>query len=94
MASSSEAFEKFETWRKGKTWLNVTVIERGKPPDNLLVRIAALDEDATLVGVAGKVMHSWASFDVGEAEFSLEPSRVVVSRDDLEWLIFEVAAAS
>ena len=91
MASSSEAFEKLSTWNQDKTWLNVTVIERGKQEDNLFVRIAALDEESSLIGVAGKVMHSWARFDVGEAEFSIESNRVVVSREDVEWLIFEQA---
>lgn len=35
MASSSEAFEKFWQWNKAKTWLNVTVVERGKPAAHL-----------------------------------------------------------
>jgi hypothetical protein len=43
------------------------------------------------VGIVGEAMHSFWQFDVGQAEFSVETERVVVSRDDLEWLIFEVA---
>jgi hypothetical protein len=89
MASSSEAFEKFSTWNRRRTWLNVTVIEREKPEEDLFVRIGGVDEEASLIGVVGEEMHSWANFDVGEAEFSVEPRRVVVSRDDVEWLIFE-----
>jgi hypothetical protein len=89
MASSSEAFEKLSQWKIDKTWLNVTVIERGKPEDKLLVRIAAIDEEASLIGTAGKKMHSFSKFDVEDAEFSIESGRMVVSRDDLEWLIFE-----
>jgi hypothetical protein len=89
MASSSEAFEKFEMWNTSKTWLNVTVIERGQPEDKLLVRIFATDAEASRIGVVGKVMHSFSQFDVDESEFSVEPNRVVVSRDDVEWLIFE-----
>jgi hypothetical protein len=93
MASSSEAFEKFETWKNARTWLNVTVIERGKPEDKLFVRIIGTDEEANLVGIVGEVMHSFSQFDVGQADFSVEPGRIVVSRDDLEWLIFEVSAS-
>ncbi|HWY19909.1 MAG TPA: hypothetical protein VNX26_01745 [Candidatus Acidoferrum sp.] len=89
MASSSEAFEKFSQWKKDKTWLNVTVVERGKAAEHLFVRIGGVDEDASLVGLAGKQMHSWANLDVGEAEFSVEERRVVVARNADEWLIFE-----
>lgn len=91
MASSSEAFEKFSHWKQDKTWLNVTVIERGKPEDKLYVRIGGVDEDALLIGIVGKKMHSWSNLDVEDAEFSVEPGRIVVSRDDVEWLIFEEA---
>ncbi len=89
MASSSEAFARFSMWKKDKIWLKVTVIERGKPEDVFSLRIAALDEDALLISLAGRVMHSWTNFDVGEAEFSIEPNRLVASREDVEWLIFE-----
>jgi hypothetical protein len=94
MTSSSEAFEKFSLWSDSKTWLKVTVIERGRPEDVLSVRICGLDKDASLVGVVGKPMHSFAQFDVDEAEFSIEPDRIVVSREDVEWLIFEVDSES
>jgi len=94
MASLSEAFEKFSTWSDSKTWLKVTVIERDQPEDVLAVRICGLDEDASLVGVVGKPMHSFAQFDVGQADFSIEPDRIVVSRQDIEWLIFEVDSES
>jgi len=89
MASASEAFEKFSTWSKDKTWLKVTVIERGQPEDALSVRICGLDWEQSLVGVVGKAMHSFGQFDVTTAEFSIEPGRMVVSRGDVEWLIFE-----
>jgi len=91
MASSSEAFEKFWTWRNSRTWLNVTVKELGQPEHKLFARISGIDEDASLVGVVGKAMHSFSDFDVGEAEFSVEHERVIVSRACEEWLIFEVA---
>jgi hypothetical protein len=87
MASSSEAFEKFSTWKNLRTSLSVTVIERGKPEDTFSGRIDALDPDAPLVGmIAGG---KYLQFDVGDAVFSIESCRVVVTRDDAEWLIFE-----
>jgi hypothetical protein len=89
MASSSDAFEKFSTWKNDKAWLKVTVIERGQPEDVLSLRIFRLDEDLSLVNVRGKTPHSFGQFDVTGAEFSWEPGRMVVSRDDMEWLIFE-----
>lgn len=91
MASSSEAFERFSTWKNDRIWLNVTVIERGQPEETLFARISALDERHSLVGVSGKAMHSFSDFSVADSEFSVEPERVVVSRDDVEWLIFEIA---
>ena len=58
-------------WKKDKTWLNVTVIEKGQPEDKLLARIVAVDEDASLVAIVGKEMHSSYTFDVEESEFSI-----------------------
>lgn len=89
MASSSEAFEKFSMWSRSRTWLNVTVIERGQPEHVLSLRICGLDEEQSLVGVVGREMHSFGQFDVGQSVFSLELERMVVSREDVEWLIFE-----
>jgi hypothetical protein len=91
MASSSEAFERLLIWKNARTWLNVTVIERGSPEHKLYARVVGVDEGASLVGLVGEVMHSFWQFDIGDAEFSIEADRLVVSRDDLEWLIFEVA---
>jgi len=87
MASSSEAFAKLSTWKNLRTSLRVTVIDRGKPEDILSGRIDALDPDAPLVGMISGGMY--VQFPVAGAVFSVEPDRVVVSRDDLEWLIFE-----
>jgi hypothetical protein len=89
MLSSSEAFEKFSTWKNSKTWLNVTVIERGQPEHVLSLRIIRLDEGPSLVNVIGRETHTFGEFDVTGAEFSWEPGRMVVSREDIEWLIFE-----
>ena len=89
MASSSEAFEKFWQWNKAKTWLNVTVVEKEKAVDHLLARIGGVDEEASLVRLVGKQMHSWTNLDVDEAEFSVEERRVVAARNADEWVIFE-----
>jgi hypothetical protein len=89
MASSSEAFEKFWMWRKSKIWLKVTVIERGQPEDVFSLRVSGLDDDLSLIELVGEVPHSFVQFDVTGADFFLESGRMVVSRDDAEWLIFE-----
>jgi hypothetical protein len=68
--------------------LRVTVIERGKPEDVFSAHIDGIDPDASLVGICVGVKQ-YASFDVGAAVFSVEPARMVVARDDVEWLIFE-----
>ncbi len=72
MASSSEAFAKFEIWRKSKTPLKVTVIERGKPADVGFGRIASLDAEEGLVAVAIDALRAFATFNRrnGKADFA------------------------
>jgi hypothetical protein len=89
MASSSEAFEKFSMWRKERIWLKVTVIERGQPEDVYSLRVYGLDAAESLVELTGETPRSSVQFDVTGAEFSIDSGRIVVSRDDMEWLIFE-----
>ena len=89
MASSSEAFEKFSIWKNSKRWLKVYVIERGQPEEVYSLRVSRLHEEFLLVDMVGREPHSFIPFDVTGAEFSWEPGRMVVSRDDVEWLIFE-----
>ena len=89
MASSSEAFERFSAWKNLSTPLRVTIIERGKSEVVLAVVIDVLDEDASKVGVLNPDERRYGLFDVGEADFFVEPERLVVSRGDVEWLIFE-----
>ncbi len=88
MASSSEAFARFEMWKNLSTPLRVTIIERGEPEVVLSGRIDVIDEDALQVGLIGSDRR-FGTFDVGEAEFSIEDARIVVSRENVEWLIFE-----
>jgi hypothetical protein len=89
MVSSSEAFEKFSTWNNRNTSLRVTVIDRGKPEVVFHGFIDAVDSVASKIGVCSVEASIFDVLDVGQAEFSLEPSRMVVSREDVEWLIFE-----
>ena len=89
MASWSEAFEMFSTWKNRKTSLRVTMIERGESEIVFRVVIDALDEEASKVGILSPDERRYGLFDVGESEFFIEPGRMVVSRDDVEWLIFE-----
>jgi hypothetical protein len=90
MASSSEAFKKFSQWNKLKTSLKVTEIERGKPERAFSgVRVDALDDEVSQVGVVQPSTRGFTVFDVEGAEFSIESGRLVASRADVEWLIFE-----
>jgi hypothetical protein len=93
MASSSEAFEKFEMWKNSKTSLKVTMIVDGKPADVLMGRIFHVDSETSLVGISNPlVMHSFARLDVEDADFSIEESRLVATRNESDWIIFEEAA--
>jgi hypothetical protein len=90
MASSSEAFGKLETWRKAKTSLKVTLYVSGESPEVLMGRIFCVDPDAWQIGVSNPlVMHSSAAFDVEDAEFSIEESRLVATRNEADWIVFE-----
>jgi len=89
MASSSEAFKKFEQWRKSKTPLRVTVIEDGKTIAVLQARVDATDPDASLVGVAIDATRKFANFNVEGSDFSIEPSRMTVTRSKSDWMVFE-----
>jgi hypothetical protein len=88
MASSSEAFAKFLIWKNLDMPLKVTMIERDESEIALCGRIDALDEGASQIGIISPE-REFGVFDVEEAEFFIESGRVVVSRDDVEWLIFE-----
>jgi hypothetical protein len=89
MASSSETFAKLDTWRKSNTPLKVTVIVGGKTTDVLTARIGGMDPDAGLVALAFDETRSFKSLDIEDAEYSVEQSRVVVTRNESDWLVFE-----
>ena len=90
MASASEAFSKFSNWQNLKTLLKVTVIVGGKAEDVLSpVIIMGLDPDAGLVGIAFPATRKLATFDVEDATFSVEEKRLVATRNESDWLVFE-----
>ncbi len=89
MASSSEAFEKFSTWKKERISLKVTVIESGKMSAVFVARIDAIDSEASIVGIFFDESRTFTQFDVEGAMFSVEKSRVVVTRGDSDWMIFD-----
>jgi hypothetical protein len=88
MDSSSEAFDKFSTWKNLKTSLRVTVIEKGETKDVLTCSLFAVDPVASQIGIV-LGMHKFSAFDVEESVFSVEPKRVVVTRNESDWLVFE-----
>jgi hypothetical protein len=90
MASSSDAFEKFETWRKSKTSLKVTLIVEGRTDEVLMGKIFFADSEASQIGFSNPlVMHSAACFDVEDVSFSIEESRLVATRNESDWIVFE-----
>jgi hypothetical protein len=91
MASSSEAFEKFFTWKNSKTLLKVTVITEGQTDDVLTGwRIFGVDPDASQIGISNpSIMHSASVFDVEGATFSIESARLVATRNESDWIVFE-----
>jgi hypothetical protein len=89
MTSSSEAFSKFSMWKNLKSPLRVTVIVNGKTTELLLVRVYAIDDELSIVGTVGSAMHSFSDFDVEDSVFSVEPKRVVATRNESDWIVFE-----
>jgi hypothetical protein len=90
MASSSEAFEKFETWKNSKTSLKVTIIVGGTTEDVLMGRIFHVEPETSQVGLSNPlVMHSFVGFDVEDSSFSIEESRLVATRNESDWIVFE-----
>lgn len=88
MNSSSDAFSKFSTWKKDKTPFSVTVIVNGETIDVLNCSIFAVDSEASQVGIV-LGMHKFRALDVEDADFTVESTRVVATRNQSDWLIFE-----
>jgi hypothetical protein len=88
MDSSSEAFEKLWMWKKSKTWLRVTVVTKDGTT-SAKARICGADSSASQVVIAGEQVHSFSAFDMDGAEFSVESKRVVATRNEFDWIVFE-----
>jgi hypothetical protein len=89
MASSSEAFERFEIWKNSRTVLKLTVYDRGAE-DHFTGSIYHLDPEAEIVGfVDWPSRMSVPPLDLRESSFLVEPFRVVVSDPHFGEVIFE-----
>jgi hypothetical protein len=77
-------------WRKFKTSLKVSLFVKGKPDEVLMGRIFCADFEASQVGLSNPlVMHSGDAFDLEDCEFSIEESRLVATRNESDWIVFE-----
>jgi hypothetical protein len=89
MASSKEAFDKFEMWKKSRTVLKLTVYNRGAE-DHFTGSIYHVDSEEEIVGFV-----DWPSrmsvplLDLSESTFEVEPLRVVVTDPRFGSVIFE-----
>jgi hypothetical protein len=88
MTSSSEAFEKFSIWRKSKTPLKVTSYLKGALKETIRGCVLKVDPESEMVGVLYEG-ERYAAFDLEGSLFSVEPCRVVATRSNADWLIFE-----
>ena len=75
-------------WRKRRTPLKVTVIVGGKTDAVFEGSILGVDPEAELLSLALGI-HRWQNFDVEGSTFSVEDTRVVASRNESDWLVFE-----
>jgi len=68
----NEAFSKFKTWKKSRTALKLTLLEKGETPEIFFVEIASVDEESSRVGFAVSRTHSYLPpIDLGDASFVL-----------------------
>jgi hypothetical protein len=88
MTSSSEVFEKFSIWKRSKTSLKVTSYRNGVLTETLLGSVLKADAAEERVGVLHEG-ERYASFGLEGSVFSVEPCRVVATRSNADWVIFE-----
>jgi hypothetical protein len=88
MTSSSEAFEKFSIWKKSNTPLKVAEYLRGALKQTLLGSILKADVAEETVAISHDGGR-YTSFGLEGALFSVEPCRVVATRGESDWVIFE-----
>jgi hypothetical protein len=89
MASSKEAFSRFEMWKNLRTVLRLTVYERGAE-DHFTGSIYHVDFDEEIVGfVETATRLSLPPLDLRESVFTVEPLRVEVTDLRFGKVIFE-----
>jgi hypothetical protein len=89
MASSKEAFSRFEMWKNSKTVLKLTVYERGAE-DHFTGSIDHVDFDEEIVGFIEDATRMFLPpLDLRESEFAVEPRRVEVTDPRFGKVIFE-----
>jgi len=89
MASSKEAFSKFEMWKNSRTVLRLTVYERGAE-DHFTGSIYHVDFGEETVGFVETATRSFLPpLDLRESRFTVEPLRVEVSDPRFGKVIFE-----
>jgi hypothetical protein len=89
MASSKEAFSKFEMWKNSRTVLKLTVYERGAE-DHFTGSIYHVDFDDEIVGfVETATRLSLPPLDLRDSFFAVELFRVEVTDPRFGKVIFE-----
>lgn len=89
MASSKEAFSKFEMWKNSKTVLKLAVYERGAE-DHFIGSIFHVDFDAEQIGFVELATRTFLpTIDLRESTFTVDPFRVEVSDPQVGKLILE-----
>lgn len=89
MTSSAEAFSKFSIWKNLKSPLRMTIIVNGNTTEVLFCRVYSIDEASSIVGTVGSTPHSFKDFEVEGSVFSVESKRVVATRNDSDWIVFD-----
>jgi hypothetical protein len=89
MASSSEAFERFEMWKNSRTVLKLTVYESGAV-DHFTGSIYHVDFDAEQVGFVETATRRYLpALDLRDSTFAVEPLRVEVCDPRFGSVLFE-----
>lgn len=89
MASSKDAFEKFEIWKNSRTVLKLTVYDRGAE-DHFTGSIYHVDFEEEIVGFVDWPSRTYVPpLDLRESTFLVEPFRVEVSDPRFGKVIFE-----
>ena len=89
MASSREAFSKFEMWKNSRTVLRLTVYDRGAE-DHFTGSIYHVDFDEEIVGFEETATRmALPALDLRESDFTIEPRKVVASDPRFGEVIFE-----